>query len=397
MSEQALSKLASIYYDPATGLSSVEAMYKRVKELGIKLSRAEIADFISKQETNQVFHRRRVKHYYPLISYSPFSRVQIDLADVSQLTHWNSGVKFLFCCVDVYSRYAFVIPIKSKGENEAFKTVVESIEAMRGFPPVEVDSDQEASFLSRSFKAYCDDKLIGQKLLPIDDYKGTAMVDAFIRTLRDLLNKYLTAYETKKYVDVLPELVINYNTRVNQGIKSTPQNAVINPEFEKTYWAMVERKIKKASEGADSGNYHALEVGEKVRVMIRLRKLFDKGTSAKWSKSVHTVSKMEGGLYYVSDRVSGYKVYELQRVGEDVSRLERMPRDGEASQQALAREELEAEEARVEAGRRMERAMRKEGIEKHPERVEEKDEPVRIGSKPARVRRQVDPGAFVRE
>jgi hypothetical protein len=91
--------------------------------------------------------------------------------------------------------------------------------------------------------------------------------------------------------------------------------------------------------------------------------------------------------------VSGYKVYELQRVGEDVSRLERLPRDGEASQQALAREELEAEEARVEAGRRMERAMRKEGIE----RVEEKDEPVRIGSKPARVRRQVDPGAFVRE
>jgi hypothetical protein len=53
----------------------------------------------------------------------------------------------------------------------------------------------------------------------------------------------------------------------------------------------------------------------------------------------------------------------------------------------------------VEAGRRMERAMRKEGIEKHSEkhleRVEEKDgaEPVR----PARVRRQVDPGAFVRE
>jgi hypothetical protein len=91
--------------------------------------------------------------------------------------------------------------------------------------------------------------------------------------------------------------------------------------------------------------------------------------------------------------VSGYKVYELQRVGEDVSRLERLPRD----EQALAREELEAEEARVEAGRRMERAMRKEGIEKHPERVEEKDEPVRIGSKPARVRRQVDPGAFVRE
>jgi hypothetical protein len=216
------------------------------------------------------------------------------------------------------------------------------------------------------------------------------VVDRFIRTLRELMGKYFTAYGTKKYLDVLPELVLNYNTRVNQGIKSTPQDALDNPEFEKVYWSLVQRKISQANVGAKSGNYLALDVGEKVRVMIRLRKIFDKGTAPRWSKSVHTVSKMEGGLYYVSDRVGGYKVYELQRVGDDVERLPEIA-SREASREASqeAREELEAEEAEVMAGRRMDRAMRKEGVEKHTERD---GEPVR----PARVRRQVDPGAFVR-
>jgi hypothetical protein len=381
-----MNELAKLYYDPSTGLSGIDAIYKRVKALGLKLSKADIADFIRRQETSQVFHRRKVRHYYPLISYSPFSRVQIDLMDVSQLTYWNPGVKFLFCCVDVYSRYAFVLPIKNKGESEvlkAFKTIVESIEELRGFAPVQVDSDREASFLSHAFKDYCDDNLIGQKLLDIDDYKGTAVVDRFIRTLRELINKYLVAYNTKSYLDVLQELVVNYNTRVNQGIKTTPSDASEKPEFEKLYWSLVEKKISKAKAGADSGNYHALDVGEKVRVMIRLRKVFDKGTASPWSKSIHTVSKMEGGLYYVSDRVGGYKVYELQRVGDDVERLQ------QRSDLVEGEKKIEEEEAQVKAGRRMDRAMRKEGIEKHTERDEE---PVR----PARVRRQVDPGAFVR-
>ena len=52
-----------------------------------------------------------------------------------------------------------------------------------------------------------------------------------------------------------------------------------------------------------------------------------------------------------------------------------------------ADEALEEEVEDVRAGRRMDRAMRKEGIEKQPVRVE----------RVARVRRQVDPGAFVRE
>lgn len=344
-------ELAKLYYSATTGLSSADKIYDRVKSLGLKISKAEVKAFVNKQETAQVFAKRKIKHFYPLISYSPFSRVQIDLVDVSQLAHWNKGVKFLFVAIDVFTRYAWVIPIKNKGDAEVlktFKTIVGEIVKLRGFAPVQLDSDQEASFMSRAFQAYCEDNLIHQKLLPVSDYKGTAVVDRLIRTIRELLNRYTVAHNTKEYLTVLDDLILNYNTRVNQGIGATPQNAVENPEYEAQYWKMVEKKIAKAR-GASAGD---LEMGTKVRVLLR-KAFFEKGTAQKWSSTTHTVESFKDGLYYVSGRVGGYKGYELQKVGE----VERLPHDAEAVAQ------LEAEAQQVKAGRKMTRAMQKEGVE----------------------------------
>jgi hypothetical protein len=65
------------------------------------------------------------------------------------------------------------------------------------------------------------------------------------------------------------------------------------------------------------------------------------------------ITSMEGGEYFVSDRVGGYKPYELQKVGV----VEKLPQDAEA----VAR--LEAESKQVVAEKRMTRKMNKEGIE----------------------------------
>ena len=38
----------------------------------------------------------------------------MDLIDVGNISEQNRGVKYLLCCVDVFSRYGWVIPLKSK-------------------------------------------------------------------------------------------------------------------------------------------------------------------------------------------------------------------------------------------------------------------------------------------
>ena len=38
----------------------------------------------------------------------------VDLADIQSLSRKNKGIKYLFCVIDLYSKYAFVIPLKDK-------------------------------------------------------------------------------------------------------------------------------------------------------------------------------------------------------------------------------------------------------------------------------------------
>ena len=39
---------------------------------------------------------------------------RVDLADMQSLSRINKGIKYLLCTIDLYSKYAFVIPLKDK-------------------------------------------------------------------------------------------------------------------------------------------------------------------------------------------------------------------------------------------------------------------------------------------
>ena len=41
----------------------------------------------------------------------------VDLADMQSLSRKNKGIKYLLCAIDLYSKYAFVIPLKDKKRN----------------------------------------------------------------------------------------------------------------------------------------------------------------------------------------------------------------------------------------------------------------------------------------
>ena len=39
---------------------------------------------------------------------------RVDLADMQSLSKKNKGIKYLLCAIDLYSKYAFVVPLKDK-------------------------------------------------------------------------------------------------------------------------------------------------------------------------------------------------------------------------------------------------------------------------------------------
>ena len=80
--------------------------------------------------------------------------MEIDLVDVSKFYKQNQGIKFLLVALDAWSKYMWVIPIKSKETSavvEAFKEIITQAETV----PKIVCSDKEKPVQSKPFKNLC--------------------------------------------------------------------------------------------------------------------------------------------------------------------------------------------------------------------------------------------------
>ena len=74
----------------------------------------------------------------------------MDLADMQSLKLYNDGYRYLLVCIDVFSKYAWIVPIKSKTGPalvEAFKVILSS-----GRKPHKIMTDQGIEFFNKSFQ-----------------------------------------------------------------------------------------------------------------------------------------------------------------------------------------------------------------------------------------------------
>ena len=40
----------------------------------------------------------------------------VDLADMHLISKYNKGIRYLLCAIDLFSKYAFAVPLKDKKE-----------------------------------------------------------------------------------------------------------------------------------------------------------------------------------------------------------------------------------------------------------------------------------------
>ena len=61
-------------------------------------------------------HKPVIKKFNKRKAYSQFKGNiwGVDLADLQSLSRKNKGIKYLLCAIDLFSKYAFVVPLKDK-------------------------------------------------------------------------------------------------------------------------------------------------------------------------------------------------------------------------------------------------------------------------------------------
>ena len=97
------------------------------------------------------------------------------------LTKYNKGYRFLLCVIDIYSKYAWVIPLKDK----------KGISIVNGFQKIINDSkrrpykiwvDKGSEFYNNSFKTWLQDNDI--VTYSTNNEGKSAIAERFIRTLK---------------------------------------------------------------------------------------------------------------------------------------------------------------------------------------------------------------------
>ena len=133
------------------------------------------------------------------------------------LSKFNKWFRFLLCVVDIYSRYAWVIPLKDK-KGESIVTGFQKILKDSNRKPNKIWVDKRGKFYNNSFKQ-------GLKDNDIEMYstknKGKSVIpERFIRTLKTKIYKYMTSISM--YIDKLDDIVKECNNKYHASIKMKP-------------------------------------------------------------------------------------------------------------------------------------------------------------------------------
>ena len=122
---------------------------------------------------------------------------------MQSLSKYNKGVKYLLCAIDLFSKYAWVIPLKDKKGTSIVNAFQKIISKER--KPNKIWVDQGSEFCNHSFKDFL--KINSIEMYSTFNAGKSVIAESFFRTLKNKIFKHMTAI----YVDVLDDIIDKYN------------------------------------------------------------------------------------------------------------------------------------------------------------------------------------------
>ena len=137
-------------------------------------------------------HKPVIKKFEKRKVYSQFKDNiwRVDLADMQSLSRKNKGIKYLLCAIDLFGKYAFVIPLKDK-KGISIVNAFNKIIKQSNRKPNKIWVDQGGEFYNSVFEKWLSDNDI---IMHSTYNEGKSVVaERFIRTLKNKLYKHMTA------------------------------------------------------------------------------------------------------------------------------------------------------------------------------------------------------------
>ena len=320
--------LSSIYYNTknSASFSSSKNLFEEARKKLPSITLKDVKKWLSGQIT-YTLHKPVQRNFKrnKIIVKRIDEQWEADLVDMREFSMQNNGYKYILTIIDSFSKYAFVRPIKAKtGENitTEFKNIFNSR------TPEHLRTDKGKEFINEELQNLLELKKINY-FTSRDERIKCAIVERFNRTLKSRMFKYFTSKGTRRYVDVLQDLVNAYNGTYHRTIKMRPIDVTVNNSkkvFQNIY------KVRDTDQQEKPLINPNIKAGDKVRIQYK-HKPFDKGYYPNWTDEIFTIEKTDDGDQKVVFRIKDYsgneveqRFYpeELQKISENLYRIEKV-------------------------------------------------------------------------
>ena len=289
--------LENLYFSPEhpASYAGLNKLYRFVKKDGKhNISRRQLLQWLRKQDVYSLHRQSRRKiQRLGVVAPAPDYQWDCDLAVMSNLAKHNQQTRYFLLAVDVFSRYAWTRPLKTKGGVhmvDAFQSIF-----AEGRHPSRIRSDKGTEFLNAKLQEYLREK--GVKSFVTQSDVKASLAERCIKTLKSKLSKYMTHKNTFTWLPALEKVTDSYNASVHRSLGMAPKD--VTTANAPDVW-------KRQHQRSNPPSTYTLEVGDAVR-LSHVKHVFKREYSEHWTREV----------YFITDRmmkqnIACYKVKDVQ-------------------------------------------------------------------------------------
>lgn len=236
----------------------------------------------SKKQIVKELHKNARKHFIRRHTHMVGinDTFQIDLVEMIPYAKENQNFKYILTIIDIFSKYAWAVPIKSKTATDVTNAINKVL--IVGNVPRNIHSDMGKEFYNVQFENL-------MRHYKINHYSTftaikAAIVERFNRTLKSKMWQQMHYNGSYKWISILDNIVDSYNHTKHRTIKLKPSE--VDKQNEKILLQTVYMHKKELS------LKHKYNVGDSVRIS-KYKSLFEKGYEPQWTTEIFSIFKIQ--------------------------------------------------------------------------------------------------------
>ena len=219
---------------------------------------------------------RKVNNYRKIYSDYKNQIWSLDLIEMQEFENENKGFRYILNCIDLYTRYVFAIPLKTKTGKETAIAIQKIITTAKGNPE-KFWTDEGKEFLNKNV-----DDLRKKYNIEIYHTYGiakAAIIERYNRTQKSNMYKFFTKNGNHIWYNILDDIVKLYNNKKHSGINNlTPKNA---------YFGEIDLQKEREKEDTKEPKFN---INDRVRISYKRDILDQKGYLPNWTYQIYIIT-----------------------------------------------------------------------------------------------------------